>query len=158
MLIKKMKIKLFILFILFTSCFCAAAQRQKLIIQNVVVPDSIKLRLLHSTYEYEDNLTIQTGLYIFNLQNRKNLRLENSLYSFQGMGSHFPKKIFIYHDKQFFIFKSIGAFDIESVLSDFLVAIRELKLSEKDKVKYLRLITKYLEEELGQTYGTEIGK
>jgi hypothetical protein len=37
-----------------------------------------------------------------------------------------------------------------------LECIKLLNISEADRVKYLKVITAFLEEELGQTYGSEI--
>ena len=120
----------------------------------VEVPDSLRLKLLQIAYS-EDSLTVGTP-YIFNLINRKDYDFKNGIYSFQGRGPHFPRRIFIHYNGKTFIFKGIGAFELIGILEEYVDCIKLLKLSAADGIKYLKVISNYLDEELGKTYGAEI--
>lgn len=122
----------------------------------VEVPDSIKLKLLSITYKEVEKITAKTGLYIYNLSNYKDYIFRNGVYSFKGMGPHYPRRIFINYNSKTYIFKSEGAFDSVGVLQEFIDCIKLLEITEKDRIKYLKIISNYLQDELGQTYGTEI--
>lgn len=124
--------------------------------QRIKIPDSLKLSLLTITYGNTEKLTRNTGLYIFNLQNYKNYDFKNGLYSFKGMGPHFPRRIFIKYNDKYYIFNKIGAFDDLGLLKEFIDSTKILSVSGRDRLIYLRALAKYLEEEFGLTYGTEI--
>ena len=46
--------------------------------------------------------------------------------------------------------------DSIGILQEFIECIKLLNISEADRVKYLKAICNYLQEELDQTYGAEI--
>ncbi len=122
----------------------------------VDVPDSISFKL-ESAYNIITGCdSVNAGKNVWNLINRKDFVFKNGLYSFKGQGPHFPRCIFIFKDGRTFIFKSVGAFDFEGVLQEYLKCVKFLNLSRKESLKYLKHIVDYLEEESGLTYGREI--
>jgi hypothetical protein len=120
------------------------------------VPDSIYLKL---EYAYNKNAkNVNAGKNILNLSNKKDFVFKNGIYSFQGQGPHYPKRIFIFQLNKLFIFENEGAFNPKGVLKEFLKCIDDLKLNNKQIVKYSLIISKYLQDEEGLTYGAEIIK
>ena len=124
--------------------------------QTVMVPDSINLQLAKIAYNANNDITSKTGLYIWNLQNKKDLVFNDGIYSFKGFGPHFPRRIFIFNKGVLFIFDNEGAFNPKRVLQEFLESVKKLDLTDKQTVKYLKAISEYLEQESGNTYGKEI--
>jgi hypothetical protein len=134
------------------------AQKKANPFQTVKVPDSINLQLALITYKGHDDINSKTGQYIWNLQNRKDFVFKNGIYSFEGFGPHFPRRIFIFNNGKTFIFKEIGAFNPKGILSEFLKCIDALNLNNKQIVRYSKAISDYLQNEEGLTYGAEIKK
>lgn len=98
------------------------------------------------------------GIYVWNLQNRKDFVFKNGIYSYKLMGPHFPRRIFIQHNGKTFIFKSFGAFNNIGVLKEYIECIKTLKIPDKDVFTYLNIISIYLKDEFGLTYGIETVK
>lgn len=99
-----------------------------------------------------------TAIYVFDVINKKNLILKNGVYRWKVMGPHFANRLFISYNNRTFIFKKKGSVDSIGVLQEFIECIKLLGISESDRIKYLKAISNYLQEELGQTYGAEITK
>ena len=140
--------------LVFINCTGSAQHRiKKNPFQMVEVPDSVRVKLYNFYKEEEDRETIKAGIYIFNLMDHNNYKFQNGIYSFRMMGPHFPRRIFIYNNGNMCILKSIGAFEPTELLKDYLECIKDLNLSDSEIRKYLKAISKYLEQEEGQTYG-----
>ena len=122
---------------------------------GVYLPDSISriLEIEYAAITSSSNVFVSNN--VWNLNKKEDLIFKNGLFSFKGLGPHFPRCIFIFKNPKIYIFRSIGAFDFEGVLQGYLECIKQLGLSEKEKIRYLKLIATYLESESGQTYGTE---
>jgi len=128
------------------------------LLQLVDVPDSIYLKLESAYKSITGFDSVNAGRNVRNLINRNDFVFKNDLYSFKGQGPHFPRCIFIFKKPNLFIFRSIGAFDFEGVLQDYLKCIKLLELTETERVNYLKSIANYLGYESGLTYGTETKK
>ena len=125
-------------------------------IANLNIPDSVYIKL--EEFYIEERGDVKSHINVYNLVNKGNPIFEFGVYSFSLTGPHFPRRIFIFHNSRIFIFKSEGAFDSIGVLEEFIECIKILKIPEVDRIIYLKAISNYLEEELGQTYGADISK
>ncbi len=138
---------------------CSYAQvKKKNLFQTVRVPDSINLQLAEITYKRSSDISPKTGLYVWNLQSKKDLIFKDGIYSFKGLGPHFPRRLFIYNKGDIFIFENEGAFNPRGVIKEFAVCVEKLNLTGEQVVKYTKAISGYLEQEEGNTYGSEIRK
>lgn len=63
--------------------------------------------------------------------------------------------VFIFDKGQLFIFDSAGFNEPQEVIREFSQAIDSLNLSPDQIVQYSKTISKYLEQESGETYGRE---
>ena len=124
--------------------------------RTVTIPDSLRWELVKKAYPNSNDLTPKTGLYIFNLKNRKEYILKDGIFEYKGFGPHFPRRIFIFNKGILFIFENEGAFNPKGVLQEFVDNINKLGLTNKQTVKYSKAISEYLEQESGNTYGREI--
>jgi hypothetical protein len=147
-----MKSVLFVMLIV-GMCSCTA-KAQPSPFQRVDVPDSIYLRLEHSYNKGRESAN--AGRNVFNLLNRKDLVFKDGIFSFKGQGPHFPRKIFIFNKGALFVFENEGAFNPRGVLYEFINSIDLLQLTDKQIVKYSKVISEYLQFEEGLTYGAEI--
>lgn len=140
--------------ILFLGFFSANAQKPKVNpFQMVDIHDSIYVKFEESYKKSTSFDSVNAGRNAWNLLDRKDFAFKNGLYSFKGQGPHFPKRIFIYNNGKTYIFTSSY---VDKVLLEYLECIKLLDLSEADKIKYLKMISIYLEEEKDKTYGAEI--
>ena len=124
--------------------------------KRVAVPDSIQIKL-EDAY-FKEAKKANAGKNVFNLVNRKDFIFKDGIYSFQGQGPHFPRRIFIFNKSKLYILNSIGAFDPKGVLNEFIISIDFLKLTKKQIILYLKVISIYLQEEENHTYGVEVKK
>ena len=147
-----MKKGLLLLLIVMSFQRCVYSQKANLF-QYVAVPDSI-VNKLEKAYTRAENAN--AGKNVFNLSNRKDFIFKDGIYSFQGQGPHFPRRIFIYNDSRIYIFENDGTSNPKEVIEEFLKSIPPLKLTNKQIVKYSSIIANYLEQEFGKTYGAEI--
>ena len=132
---------------------CSFGQKSLNVLQRVDVPDSIYIRLEKS---YDKNtINVNAGRNVFNLSNRKDFDFKDGIYSFQGQGPHFPRRIFIFNNGNLFIFESDGAFSPKGVIREFESSINLLLLTDKQVVEYAKIIADYLSQEIGNNYGTE---
>ncbi len=147
-----MKILKFIILILL---FSNIAYAQKInTFQCVNVPDSIYLKL-EQAYN-KNSVNTNAGRNVFNLENRKDFTFKDGIYSFKGQGSHFPRRIFIFNKNRLFIFENEGAFNPKGVLREFIESFDQLGLTNKQIIKYSKIISNYLDEESGNNYGSKI--
>ena len=121
---------------------------------RVTVPDSIAVKL-KKAYETSSKLRSNAEANVYNLIDRFNYDFKDGIYSFKGMGPHFPRRIFIFDKGQLFIFDSAGFNEPQEVIREFSQAIDSLNLSPDQIVQYSKTISKYLEQESGETYGRE---
>ena len=128
------------------------AQNKRNRFQRVNVPDSI-YRKLEDGYSFKN---VNAGRNVFNLSNRNDFLFKEGLYSFQGQGPHFPRKIFIYFLKNIYIFQNEGAFNPKGVLTEYVNFIQKNDLTDAQIVRWSKLISVYLEEEDGENYGNSI--
>lgn len=124
--------------------------------QRVNIPDSI-YTLLEEAYN-KNAKNVNAGHNVFNLSNRKDFVFKDGIYSFQGQGAHFPKRIFVFNLGKIFIFQNEGAFNPKGVLSEFLNCVDSLHLTNKQMIGYSKVVSEYLQNEEGLTYGDEIKK
>jgi len=137
-------------FLFLESC---VAQNNANPFERVAVPDSIYQKLEKS---YGRNAN--AGRNVFNLIDRKDFVLKDGIFSFQGQGPHFPRRIFIVNKGELFVFENEGAFNPKGVLQEFVESINQLELTDKQTVKYSKAISDYLEQESGNIYGSEVKK
>jgi len=135
--------------------FCGCAQTKKANpFQRVAVPDSVVIKLEEAYIKNAKN--VNAGKNVFNLLNRKDFNFKDGVFSFQGQGPHFPRRIFINNNGSIFIFKNEGAFNPSGIIKEFAVCVEKLNLTGRQVVKYTKAISEYLEQEEGNTYGSEI--
>jgi len=151
----KKNISLILILILFINGLYAKKPKQNPF-QIVDVPDSI-YKKIEKVY-IDEKGSVNAGIFIWNLSNKKDYIFKNGIYSYRLMGPHFPRRIFIFKTPKIYIFKSIGAFDSVGVIQEYLECIKLLELTETERVLYLKSIANYLKSESGLTYGTEMKK
>lgn len=121
--------------------------------QRVKVPDSIYIRL-EEAYKISTGFdSVNAGRNVWNLINSQDFVFKNGLYSFKGQGPHFPRRLFVYNKGKVYVFSSNY---VNKVLQEYIECINLLGLSEVDRINYLKRISSYLQEELGERYGGEI--
>ncbi len=146
----------FIMLILAMAVWNASAQNGKgNPFPRVAVPDSIAVKL-KKAYETSSKLRSNAEANVYNLIDRFDYDFKDGIYSFKGMGPHFPRRIFIFDKGQLFIFDSAGFNEPQEVIREFSQAIDSLNLSPDQIVQYSKTISKYLEQESGETYGREM--
>lgn len=149
-----MKKLFFYILIIFMVPNCNVHSQKTSSSQNLKIPDSIYNKL--EKFYIEERETVNSHINVYNLLSKKSSDFKSGIYSFNLTGPHFPRRIFIFNNNKIYIFKSVGAFDSIGILEEFIECIKLLNISEPDRVKYLKAISNYLQEELGQTYGAEI--
>ena len=146
----------FIMLILAMAVWNASAQNgEENPFPRVTVPDSIAVKLKEA-YETSSKLRSNAEANVYNLIDRFDYDFKDGIYSFKGMGPHFPRRIFIFDKGQLFIFDSAGFNEPQEVIREFSQAIDSLNLSPDQIVQYSKTISKYLEQESGETYGREM--
>ena len=146
----------FIMLILAMAVWNASAQNGKgNPFPRVAVPDSIAVKL-KKAYETSSKLRSNAEANVYNLIDRFNYDFKDGIYSFKGMGPHFPRRIFIFDKGRLFIFESEGYFDPQGVVHEFSQVIDSLRLTDNQVIQYSKAISEYLERESGETYGREI--
>ena len=146
----------FIMLILAMAVWNASAQNgEENPFPRVTVPDSIAVKL-KKAYETSSKLRSNAEANVYNLIDRFDYDFKDGIYSFKGMGPHFPRRIFIFDKGQLFILDSAGFNEPQEVIREFSQAIDSLNLSPDQIVQYSKTISKYLEQESGETYGREM--
>jgi len=143
------------LFVIIWGIFSADAQSKKTKdFQRVNIPDSIGIRL-KKVYEKEGE-SANAENNVFNLINPRDFVFKDGIFSFQGQGPHFPRRLFIFNKNKLFIFENDGAYSPVAVLKEFINCIDLLNLNSKQIVLYSCKISAYLADEYDATYGAEI--
>ena len=132
------------------ECFCTKWRRKSLSPRDRI---AVKLK---KAYETSSKLRSNAEANVYNLIDRFDYDFKDGIYSFKGMGPHFPRRIFIFDKGQLFIFDSAGFNEPQEVIREFSQAIDSLNLSPDQIVQYSKTISKYLEQESGETYGREM--
>lgn len=139
-----------VIVISFCPFFRANAQAKKnMVLQSPVkVPDSVRNQL--ACFELNKN-KLETSsdssylaMYISNLAKPHESSFKAGIYTYQILGPHFSRKIFIYYKGRIQPFKSVF---INDLLNEFLSYTETVDLPVKLRVDYLRLISFYLKEE-----------
>ena len=134
----------FIMLILAMAVWNASAQNgEENPFPRVTVPDSIAVKL-KKAYETSSKLRSNAEANVYNLIDRFDYDFKDGIYSFKGMGPHFPRRIFIFDKGQLFIFDSAGFNEPQEVIREFSQAIDSLNLSPDQIVQYSKTISKYL--------------
>lgn len=94
--------KLFVTVII-SLCICSNTSAKKDKLYLVSVPDSIAFVLDEAYKALTKRANVNAGVNVHNVINYKNNKFENGLYSFGGMGPHFPKLLFIYYNSTLYI-------------------------------------------------------
>lgn len=81
-----------------------AKDRRKASFCQVLIPKDIATQLDESYGKEFAN----TSANVYNLLNSKEKYLVNGIYAFKGQGPHFPRKIFIYRNKEIFFFRILA--------------------------------------------------
>ena len=149
-----MKRLFFYILISFVVSNCDVHSQKTSSPQNLKIPDTIYNKL--EKFYIEERGTINSHINVYNLLHKNRNDFKSGVYSFNLNGPHFPRRIFIFNNNKTYIFKSVSAFDSIGVLQEFIECNKLLNISEADRVKYLKAISNYLQDELGQTYGAEI--
>ena len=150
-----MRKKLFLLLLLICIADSLPAKNsRKSSFCQVLIPKDIATQLDES-YGKE---FVNASANVYNLLNSKEKYLVNGIYAFKGQGPHFPRKIFIYRNKEIFFFQNIGAFNPDGVIKEFSIFLSKNKLTNNEIIMYLRVIYEYLKDENGMEYGSEIKK
>lgn len=151
-----MKRVIYLAGVILLSCTYLRAQNAKTNpFQRVKIPDSIYIRLEEAYKRSTGFDSVNAGKNVWNLINSKELDFKDGLYSFKGQGPHFPRRLFIFNKGKLYVFSSNN---VNKILEEYIECIKLLELSEVDRIKYLKRISTYLQEELGETYGAEIKK
>ena len=124
-----MRKKLF--FLLLLICIAdslPAKDRRKASFCQVLIPKEIATQLDESYGKEFANASAN----VYNLLNSKEKYLVNGIYAFKGQGPHFPRKIFIYRNKEIFFFQNIGAFNPDGVIKEFSIFLSKNKLTNNE--------------------------
>jgi len=123
------------------------AQKQNFL-RMVELPNSARAILMKYIKEKEKLSNDDVGMYVFNLQNPKDLKYKDGIYTFRLMGPHFHRRVFIVNGSDINIFDSQY---IDDFLEEFNFFIKKATLPTKKKIEYLKAISNFFEEE----YNTE---
>ena len=132
-------------FILIVLVFCVnsniCAKKNRLYM--VSVSDSISAILDSSYFELTKCKGVNAGVNIHNLIDYKETTLVNGLYSFGGMGPHFPKILFVYYNSVLYL---LSAKAISEVMQQLVDVYSILQMKEKDYILYVRYALDFIEE------------
>jgi hypothetical protein len=142
-MLKKISIFLLLLFLMMNFY----GQEEK-VLKIVEVPDSVRTKLILFLSNAERlGDTQDRALYIFNLQEPKDLKFKDGIYAFRLVGPHFYRRIFIVTGNDITIF---GSRFVDSLLQEFLTYLKHSNLPELKRIQYLKVMSYFLEEEFIQ--------
>lgn len=114
----------------------------------VEIPDSLRAKLACSELQKNNLVTSfdssYMAMYIRNLIDPQDYLFKDGIYTYNLMGPHFQRKLFIFSKGEIYIFKSIY---INDVLDEYLIFLKETDIPVLKRIEYLNAIAKYLEEE-----------
>lgn len=128
------QINVLILTILFTQQTMA----QRYTFQWVNIPDSIS-EMLNQEYGTPD---VGAGKNVYNMMVRDDFEFDKGIYSYKGMGPHFPQKLFILNDS-LYLFKT-SSYKVNEYITEWQSYLKNNKLEEKRIVDYSVAILNYL--------------
>ena len=112
--------------------------------QQVAVPDSV-LRRINQAIKRQEKLEADNfPLYVFNLLDRKNFSFQDGLYSYKLSSPHANRRIFIVYKGATTILE--GVF-VNDVVHEYLNFADQNKLPPIITIRYLKAISKFLEDE-----------
>lgn len=142
-----MKTKVITLVYLMVGCSAFATDLQTKPSQNpfriVILPDSIKHQLGMFLQRKEKLTSPASAILVYNYANPKDIRFKVGLFTFSLLGPHFQPRIFIFENGHLQIFENI---DINGLLGEYLAYIMSSGIAERNKIKYLHLIWRFLDE------------
>lgn len=147
-----MRAKLYLLLIhmiIFSSCAVSKGQTTRDSLQSHVnIPEHVRAQLACSDlgkHVLEDsNDSLYMAMYVHNLIDIEDLEFKPGIYSYQRLGPHFTRKIFIYYKDEIHPFRSVF---INDLLEEFLRYTEQVNLPIDFRIKYLEAISSYLKEE-----------
>jgi hypothetical protein len=113
------------------------------LLRTVVLPDSIKHQLGIFLQRKEKLTSPASAILVYNYPNPEDIRFKDGLYTFSLLGPHFQPRIFIFENGRLQIFERI---DINGLLGEYLAYIKRPGIAERNKIKYLHLIWRFLDE------------
>ena len=117
--------------------------------QQVAVPDSV-LRRINQAIKRQEKLDADAfPLYIFNLLDRKKFTFQDGIYSYRLSSPHAERRIFIVYRGSTTILEGIF---VNDVLREYLIFVERKKLPAALTIRYLNVVSKYLDEEYNADY------
>ena len=125
--------------------FCSSAQQneKKQLFPMVEIPDSVRLIVGEFLKQQEHLDTTFAAFYIYNYTNPKDYEFKDGIYTFRLMGPHFQPRIMIHNKGKIDLFQNTH---IAGLLEEFLVFIKTAEINDKEKIKYLKMICRFLED------------
>ena len=110
--------------IVFTLCICNtyAQSGKDNPFPRVIVPDSIAVQL-REAYKSTTELRCNAEANVYNLIDRFNYDFKDGIYSFRGMGPHFPRRIFLFDMGLVYLFGREGFLAPRGIVRDFTMAM-----------------------------------
>lgn len=125
-MIKSITIKITVI-TLFIIRFQSPINAQRYLFQWMNVPDSISEKL-DSVYGHD----VRAGHNAHRLGIYDDSEFENGIYTYKGMGPHFPIKYFLYYNDKLYYFQTPPNRDSLSFLKEWNTYIRKLDISKED--------------------------
>lgn len=138
-----------LVFIFINLCIYGNVYAKKNILNLVTVSDSITMVLDNAYYTLTKRHKVNAGVNIHNVISYKKTKFENGLYSFGGMGPHFPKILFIHYNSKLYI---ISAKTVPKVLQQLADAYYLLHIKKQDHLLYVKSVLTFLDNCLDDKY------
>lgn len=113
-------------------------------LQMVMLPDTVKSKLVQYISKKEKLETPSKAIYVFNLVNGKDYKYKKGIYAFKLMGPHFQRRVFINTGNEIKIF---DGYFINDLLKEFTSFCETSDIPAKEKIIYLKAIAVFLQEE-----------
>jgi hypothetical protein len=136
--------KSLILFFLSTILISRILAQSQELLNMVQLPDSVSVKLSNFLAAKEKLKLAEYPMYIFNLVNSKDFKYHDGIYTFRLIGPHFKRHVFIVNNSEVYMF---DGYYIDELLQEFDEYIKNVHLSAKQKIIYLKAIGRFLEEE-----------
>ncbi len=132
-------------FILACAAFASIPQAEgsQNLFRVVILPDSVKHKLAIFLQQKEKMSSAARSVLVYNYANPKDVQFKDGMYTFMLPGPHFQPRVFIFENGQLQMFEHI---DIDGLLEEYLAYIKTSGIPERHKIKYLRLIWRFLDE------------
>ena len=132
-------------YLLIIGCiiFSYSLSAKRNIMNYVFVPDSISIKLRKAYNDITGCDSVGAEINVHNLINYKNTKWGNGVFSFAGMGPHFPHIVFIHYNSKLYM---ISAQTSTGILKQLIEAQEKLKIPNKEYLLYLKKIINYIYE------------